>query len=70
MVPRAVGLNDRNVPDGGSDEAGSRGHGMGRDEFRAGGLRGGGMNFGQVDCGEVRFGCDEFRAAGLQNSGR
>ena len=30
----------------------------------------GGMNFGQVDCGEVRLGCDEFRAAGLQNFGQ
>jgi hypothetical protein len=28
------------------------------------------MDFGQVDCGEVRFGCEVFRAAWLKNFGQ
>jgi hypothetical protein len=40
-VPCVVGLNGKMVADGGSDEAGSGGHGMRRDGFRAGRLRGG-----------------------------
>ena len=30
----------------------------------------GGMDFGQVGCGEVRLGNDEFRAAEVQNFGQ